>query len=210
LKHKITLFFFLFVLFFEMDKLMKPVLHLKNLNTYMSSKLRQMQNAIRAATIILIALALGASGIAANNGSLLLIEANASSSSSSSKRVVVNHEEQGAPQIITDDYMYIVWTTNKTGNHEVMFRASNDNGATFGDKINLSNSSNAESIDVMMDANGPTVMVSWWERNETSDEPVMRISTDAGETFGPLIMLGANGTISAAGAEEEAAATDGE
>ena len=32
--------------------------------------------------------------------------------------------------------------------------------------------------------------------NGTS-ESVMRVSTDAGETFGPLLMLGANGTISA-------------
>jgi hypothetical protein len=74
-------------------------------------------------------------------------------------KVVINHEEQGAPQIITDDYMYTAWETNKTGNHEVLFRASNDNGATFGDKINLSNSTDTESIDVTMDADGPSMMV---------------------------------------------------
>ena len=33
--------------------------------------------------------------------------------------------------------VYIVWWTNKSENWEVMFRASNDGGATFGDKINL-------------------------------------------------------------------------
>lgn len=42
-------------------------------------------------------------------------------------------------------YVYIVWWTNKSENWEVMFRASNDGGQTFGDKINLSNSSDAES-----------------------------------------------------------------
>jgi len=110
-------------------------------------------------------------------------------------KVVVNHEEQGAPQIITDDYMYTVWENNKTGNHEVLFRASNDNGATFGDKINLSNSSDSESIDVTMDADGPSVMVSWWERNQTHDEPVMRISTDGGHTFSDIIYLTQNGTL---------------
>lgn len=101
-------------------------------------------------------------------------------------KVVVNHEEQGAPQIITDDYMYTVWENNKTGNHEVLFRASNDNGATFGDKINLSNSSDSESIDVTMDADGPSC---------SHDEPVMRISTDGGHTFSDILYLTQNGTL---------------
>ena len=39
-------------------------------------------------------------------------------------------------------------------------------------------------------------MVTWWERNQTSDVPVARISTDGGETFGAMMMLGTNGTIS--------------
>jgi transcription elongation GreA/GreB family factor len=41
--------------------------------------------------------------------------------------------------------VYIIWWSNKSENWEVMFRASNDGGATFGEKINLSNSSDAES-----------------------------------------------------------------
>ena len=45
-------------------------------------------------------------------------------------------------------------------------------------------------------AEGATVMVTWWERNQTSDIPVARISTDGGETFGAMMMLGGNGTIS--------------
>ena len=44
-----------------------------------------------------------------------------------------------APIPTSGDNVYITWWTNKTGNEEVMFRASTDNGATFGDKINLSN-----------------------------------------------------------------------
>jgi hypothetical protein len=44
---------------------------------------------------------------------------------------------------------------------------------------------------------GETVVVSWWETNQTSDIPVARISTDAGETFGPMLRLATNGTISA-------------
>jgi hypothetical protein len=33
--------------------------------------------------------------------------------------------------------VYVVWWTNRSGNWEVMFRASNDAGQTFGPVINL-------------------------------------------------------------------------
>lgn len=40
------------------------------------------------------------------------------------------------------------------------------------------------------------VIVTWRERaNLTSNEPVLRISLDNGETFGPLLRLATNGTI---------------
>ncbi len=99
--------------------------------------------------------------------------------------------------------IYIAWWTNNTenGNEEVMFRASTDGGETFTDRINLSNTTDADSWRVEIAGEGDTVVVSWWETNQTSDTPVARISTDAGETFGPMLRLGANGTIS--GTEEE-------
>ncbi len=106
------------------------------------------------------------------------------------------------PSIVSGDNIYMAWWTNNTenGNEEVMFRASTDGGATFGDRINLSNSSDADSWRVEIAGEGDTVIVSWWETNQTSDIPVARISTDAGETFGPMLRLGANGTIN--GTEE--------
>jgi hypothetical protein len=82
---------------------------------------------------------------------------------------------------------------------EVMFRASTDNGVTFGDKINLSNTTAADSDDAEIAASGDSVYVTWWERNETSDTPVARVSNDNGATFGPLLMLATNGTIGGAG-----------
>ena len=53
------------------------------------------------------------------------------------------------------------------------------------------------------------MVVSWWDTNQTSDVPVARISTDGGATFGPMLMLGRNGTIDST-AEEEVAAEAGE
>jgi hypothetical protein len=118
-------------------------------------------------------------------------------------------ERAAAPAVVSGDNVYLAWWTNKTANNleEVMFRASTDGGATFGDKINLSNTTDSDSWRVEIAGEGPNVLVSWWETNETADTPVARISTDSGQTFGPMLMLATNGTIGEAeegeGAEEE-------
>src|ERR671922_1798601 len=72
-----------------------------------------------------------------------------------------------APVAISGENVYIVWWTNNTanGDGEVMFRASNDGGATFGDKINLSNNSKFNSVDAQIQANNDNiVVVTWWEK----------------------------------------------
>jgi plastocyanin len=109
--------------------------------------------------------------------------------------------EPKAPMVASGDNLYIVWWTNKSGNWEVMFRASNDTGETIGDQINLSNSIDADSQNAEMVAQDDNVYVSWWETstnpaNKTS-ESVLRINNDNGATFGPILMLGDNGTLSA-------------
>ena len=88
-----------------------------------------------------------------------------------------------------DNNVYVAWWSNKTGNDEVMFKASTDGGKTFGDKMNLSNSPTSESQDAQIAASGSNVYVTWWERNQTVNEPVMRVSNDNGKSFGPIIML---------------------
>src|SRR5918996_4659514 len=110
-----------------------------------------------------------------------------------------------APAVISGENVYIVWWTDKgtpNANGEVMFRASTDGGQTFGNKTNLSNTDTVDSINAEIAAEGENVVVSWWETNQTSDIPVARLSTDGGETFGPLIMLGTNGTIGVTEDEE--------
>lgn len=81
------------------------------------------------------------------------------------------------------------------GDDEVMFRASDDGGATFTDKINLSNSTNSDSVDAEIASDFNNGVVSWWERNATSNEPMARLSNDNGQTFGPILKLSMNGTI---------------
>jgi len=109
-----------------------------------------------------------------------------------------------APVAISGDNIYVTWQSNNTANNneEVLFRASRDGGATFGDKINLSNTTNADSWRVEIAGEGPNVIVTWWETNQTADTPVARISADSGQTFGPMLMLATNETIGDAEEEE--------
>ena len=103
-------------------------------------------------------------------------------------------DDRKAPIATSGDNVYIAWWTNKTGNNEVMFRASTDNGATFGDKINLSNSTvNSERAEI--GTSGKNVFVTWWQPMNGKDVPMLRVSTDNGKTFGPILNLSTNGTV---------------
>jgi hypothetical protein len=115
---------------------------------------------------------------------------------STSGLVLPANSNRNAPIATSGDNIYIAWWANKTGNNEVMFRASNDGGATFAKKINLSNTTGAESEDASIAASGKNVFVTWWERNQTANTPVMKISTDNGKSFGPMLKLASNDTIS--------------
>jgi hypothetical protein len=116
--------------------------------------------------------------------------------------------DRKAPTVVSGDNVYIAWWNGTAGQPDVqtdvMFRASTDGGATFSDKINLSNTTDADSSRVEIAAEGDTVVVSWWETNQTSDVPVARMSTDGGETFGAMLMLAANGTLASSEVEGEA------
>src|SRR5919199_3985323 len=98
-----------------------------------------------------------------------------------------------------DNNVYVAWWSNKTGVDKVMFKASTDGGKSRSNKMIISNAPNANSQDVQIAASSSNVYVSWWERNQTSNEPVMRISDDNGKSFGPVLHLAANGTIGSSG-----------
>ena len=97
----------------------------------------------------------------------------------------------GAPIATSGNNVYVAWPSNKTGNSEIMFRVSTDDGKTFGSKLDLSNSKGVVSNDASIAASGNNVYVSWWERNQTANEPVLRVSNDNGKSFAEKIMLSA-------------------
>ena len=72
-----------------------------------------------------------------------------------------------------------------------MFKASTDGGKTFSNKMNLSSTPKSDSQDAQIAAAGNNVYITWWERNQTMNEPVMKVSNDNGKTFGHVIMLSA-------------------
>jgi len=78
-------------------------------------------------------------------------------------------------------------------------RASCGGGTTFADKINLSNSTDADSQDLEIAADDNNVIIIWL---------VVRVSTDNGATFGPLLRLVTNGTIRQAAGVQSIAMRD--
>ena len=121
----------------------------------------------------------------------MVIASNSSDATVLKKRSTKIAEHLDAPIAISGDNTYIAWWTNETGNNDdVMFRSSNDGGASFSDKINLSNTTNVDSQDVAIEADGDNVIVTWWERNQTAEEPVVRISTDNGTYIWTSIKVG--------------------
>ena len=117
----------------------------------------------------------------------------------------LNIGHRAAPPAISGENIYVAWGTNNTvnNNDDILFRASTDGGATFGDEINLSNTTNADSTRVEIDSDAESVVVTWWETNQTDYTPVMRVSTDNRATFGPMLVLATNGTIGEAEETEE-------
>ena len=69
--------------------------------------------------------------------------------------------------------------------------------------MNLSNRTASDSDNAQIMASGNNVFVTWWERNQTSNEPAVRVGTDNGQTFGPVLKLATNGTIGESEDEEE-------
>jgi hypothetical protein len=100
-----------------------------------------------------------------------------------------------APIAASGDNVYLTWATNKTGNWEVMFRASNDSGRTFADKINLSNSSTADSLSPDVSTSSENVYVSFQDAQGGNVDTYVRTSSDGGKTFGPLIKINGTGTL---------------
>jgi hypothetical protein len=89
---------------------------------------------------------------------------------------------------------YAVWWDNTTGNWEVSFATSSDGGKTFGDSINISNSSDARSVGARIATEGNNVYIAWIDIDENSGQKqvILRASNDSGQTFEKPITVSSN------------------
>ncbi len=109
------------------------------------------------------------------------------------KDVTMKYPQPRTSMILSGNIIYVTWWDNKTGNNEVLFARSTDNGKTFDKPINLSNATGA-SADSQIAASENNVFVTWWDNKTGSWEVFSRPSTDNGKTFGDSIMLKSVGT----------------
>jgi flagellar capping protein FliD len=115
------------------------------------------------------------------------------------------------PVAVSGSNMYIAWPENMTSSRsstEIFFMASTDNGETFGERINLSNTPDAASEGPNIAADGDNVYVTFWDSRTGEDRAFFMASTDNGETFGDPIML--NATAPAPATAGNAATTTAE
>jgi hypothetical protein len=98
------------------------------------------------------------------------------------------------PQIAAyDNNVYAIWADDTSGNREVLFTRSVDNGTSF-DKIkNLSNNT-SDSFNQEIAVFGDTVYVVWLDQSEEDDETniLLKASGDGGETFGRTVNISSN------------------
>jgi hypothetical protein len=98
------------------------------------------------------------------------------------------------PQIAAyDNNVYAIWADDTSGNREVLFTRSVDNGTSF-DKIkNLSNNT-SDSFNQEIAVFGETVYVVWLDKTDEDDETniLLKASGDGGETFGRTVNISSN------------------
>ena len=91
--------------------------------------------------------------------------------------------------------VYVLWSSNKTGKWEVMIRISNDNGKSFADEVNLSNTSKSNSFHADVATFGNDIYVSWLNNNTGNLETYTRTSADGGKIFGPILAINGTGAL---------------
>jgi hypothetical protein len=104
-------------------------------------------------------------------------------------RDIIEKTSEKAPIVKSGENIYIAWWGNRTGNHEVSFTRSTDNGATFQDVINLSNSPNGTSFDVRIAASDNNVYVTFIDDKTGFNQIYLTASNDNGATFGQPMLI---------------------
>jgi hypothetical protein len=100
------------------------------------------------------------------------------------------------PQIAAyNEKVHVAWIDNSLGNKEILFATSIDNGTTFSEAINLSNTTNTNSRNLELAAFENNVYAVWLDEDEQGNGIILlKASNDGGETFGNPITIARNVT----------------
>src|SRR5712691_5109240 len=120
---------------------------------------------------------------------ILLVLLQQSASAMAPRVMSVGYSDPRASIATSNNNVYVTWWDNRTGNWEVLFTKSSDNGKSFSDTINISNSSDARSLGARMAAQGNNVYITWWDTDKSTGvkNVFFRASNDNGNTFGSAI-----------------------
>ncbi len=89
--------------------------------------------------------------------------------------------------VVQGSYVYVTWRQNvATGNDDVFFDVSNNNGTSFGSTVNLSNNP-GQSFDPEIAATGSSVYVVWPDSNPGHFQTFFRASTNNGVAWTPTL-----------------------
>jgi hypothetical protein len=101
-----------------------------------------------------------------------------------------------APVAVSGSNIYTAWNNASVILHgdAIFFTKSNDGGKTFSNAMVLSPLNTNPKISVTRNnvnihASGNNVAVTWWTNETGKLNPVIRTSTDGGNTFGNLVRL---------------------
>jgi hypothetical protein len=95
-----------------------------------------------------------------------------------------------APMSIDDNgNLLISWADNRTGNWEIFFTKSTDNGKTFEDSINVSNSPNGRSENVEIVSEKENIYITFWDNKTGAISPYIVVSDNQGQTFSAPLLL---------------------
>ena len=97
------------------------------------------------------------------------------------------------PQISAyENKVYAIWADDSSGDREVLFTMSQDNGSTFETINNLSNNT-SDSFNQEIAVFGDDVYVVWLDRAEDGTTNILfRASADGGATFGNTVNISSN------------------
>ncbi|MDQ3836559.1 MAG: glycoside hydrolase [Thermoproteota archaeon] len=97
------------------------------------------------------------------------------------------------PQIAAyNNKVYAIWADDSSGNREVLFTRSEDNGNTFDEIDNLSNNT-SDSFNQEVAVFGDNVYVVWLDQDKNDNTNILlKVSSDGGATFGSTMNISSN------------------